>query len=129
MEGDGAVVNVALVFTKDEQVSIIAGINSGWGQAFEIDVKAIRESKGHNKELQNVARVIDSNLSDSTLERYLKDFQEQNIKIFPAFTLSERIEFKALMNSLLMVIANNGHVLIGGNNGALYLGVFDEQGK
>ena len=77
-------------------------------QAFEIDVKAIRESKGHNKELQNVARVIDSNLSDSTLERYLKDFQEQNIKIFPAFTLSERIECKALMNSLPMVIANNG---------------------
>ena len=38
MEGDGAVGNVALVFTKDEQVSIIAGINSGWGQAFEIDV-------------------------------------------------------------------------------------------
>ena len=98
-------------------------------QAFEIDVKAIRESKGHNKELQNVARVIDSNLSDSTLERYLKDFQEQNIKIFPAFTLSERIECKALMNSLPMVIANNGHVLIGGNNGALYVGVFDEQGK
>ena len=57
-------------------------------------VETVRGAEEHDKELQEVAKLIGSNSADLMLEKYLKDFQERNLDIFPVVTLGERIDIR-----------------------------------
>ena len=102
-------------------------------QVLEENIEAIRKEEEHNKELQEVAKLIGSNSADLMLEKYLKDFQERNLDIFPVVTLGERIDIRDAYGGSADVYnitaAGNGHVLIGGDDGVFYAGSYNERGE
>ena len=92
-------------------------------------VETAREAEEHDKELQEVAKLIGSNSADLMLEKYLKDFQEQNLDILPVVTLGERIDVMDAGGEMAQIqsiaAAGDGHVLIGGSLGVLYEGFYN----
>ena len=99
----------------------------------ESDVEKIRKTERRNKGLQNAKKLIGSNSADLMLEKYLKDFQERNLDIFPVVTLGERIDIRDAYGGSADVYnitaAGNGHVLIGGDDGVFYAGSYNERGE
>ena len=97
-------------------------------------VETVREAEEHDKELQEVAKLIGSNSADLMLEKYLKDFQEQNLDILlPIVTLGERIDIRNADGDPARIRAitalDDKHVLIGGNNGVFYAGSYNDHGE
>ena len=101
-------------------------------QIFEASIDAAREADGHGEELRGVAELLDSDLSDSVLKKYLEDLQEQNIDIIFGATLGERIDIENAWGHSASVssiaVTDDGDVLIGGFGGVLYAGSFDGRG-
>ena len=99
----------------------------------ESDIEKIRKSEGRNEERRNVVRLIDSNSVDMALEKYLEDFREHNPEVLLAITLGERIDIKDAdgnptgINSI--AATKDGHVLVGGYDGVLYAGSYNEWGE
>ena len=92
-------------------------------------IETVREAEGHDKELQEVMKSIDSSSVDPVLEKYLKDFQEQNLDILlPVVTLGERIDIRDVNGNpatiISIVTTGDGRILIGGTDGAFYSGSF-----
>ena len=102
-------------------------------QTLEADIETIRKAKEHSKELQGAMKIVDSSSVDPVLEKYLKDFQEQNLDILPVVTFGDRIDIRdvngkpATITSI--VTTGDGRALVGRNWGALYAGSYNDQGE
>ena len=96
-------------------------------------VETVREAEEHDKELQEVVKSINSSSADQVLEKYLKDFQEQNLDILPVVTFGDRIDVKNAAgnpaNIFSIAATKDGHVLVGGDDGAFYAGSYNEWGE
>ena len=103
-------------------------------RVLEENIEAIRKEEEHNKELQAVARFVDSDAPDLLLEKYFEDFRVQNPEFFPVITLGERVDVVDASGGLAtyiesVVATDDGRVLIGGSNGVLYVGSYNEWGE
>lgn len=102
-------------------------------RALEAHVEKMRGADMLDEELRDVIESVDADLSDSILKKYLKDFRRQNSELFPVFTLGEQVDIEDAegrpANIEHMKIAGDGHVLIGGWDGAFYASSYDDQGR
>lgn len=103
-------------------------------QAFEANLKIIRESEKCSKKLRDAMESIGLSSVDPILEKYLEDFQEQNPEILPVIALDERMDILDAEGgdpvSVSCIVAIDGErVLIGGYEGAFCPGSYDGQGE